>query len=393
MRAHLRLPLAVAIGIALFATVLSVYAQVADSNKSSGPKTELAGALTAADWERVDRGIEQALAWLAAQQQPDGSFPTRDQGQPGITSLCVMAFLSAGHQPGEGRYGEHINRGIDFALKCQQEDGLICYLVPERAHLHRGTSHTATYNHAITGLMLTEVFGQVGRDRSAKIQAAVNQAIKRTARLQVEPVKSTPVDEGGWRYLYHVAHSPSDSDLSATGWQLMFLRSAKNAQFEIDEQMVNRAVGYIERCFNPDTRQFIYGQVGVDRYTGRGLMGVGALSLALAGKHNTEMAKAAGDWILQNPFNVYGETTAELDRFHYSAYYCTNAMAQLGGKYWKEFFPTMAKTLLDAQTPEGYWPAELGANGEDAAFGPVYPTALSVLTLTPPYQLLPIYQR
>jgi hypothetical protein len=385
--------LLVGICVTLLVASARTPAQLAVAQIPGGPKNELAGALAPAEWERVDRGIEQALAWLAAQQQPDGSFPTRDQGQPGITSLCVLAFLSAGHQPGEGRYGQEINRAIDFALGCQQEDGLICYLVPEGAHVHRGTSHTATYNHAITALMLTEVFGQVGRDRSAKIQAAVNKALQRTTRLQVEPVKSTPLDEGGWRYLYHVAHSPSDSDLSATGWQLMFLRSAKNAQFEIDDRMVNRAVAYIERCFNPDTRQFIYGQVGRDRYTGRGLMGVGALSLALAGKHNTEMAKAAGDWLLQNPFTTYGETTAELDRFHYSAYYCTNAMAQLGGRYWKEFFPTMAKTLLDAQTPEGYWPAELGANGEDAAYGPVYPTALSVMTLTPPYQLLPIYQR
>src|SRR5688572_17606509 len=43
--------------------------------------------LPPADWERVQHAVERALAWLAAQQQPDGSFPTLEQGQPGVTSL------------------------------------------------------------------------------------------------------------------------------------------------------------------------------------------------------------------------------------------------------------------------------------------------------------------
>jgi len=357
------------------------------------PTTHLAAALSSAEWSRVDQGINRALTWIAAQQQADGSFPTRDQGQPAITSLCVMAFLSAGHLPGEGPYGEALNRAIDFALKAQQETGLFATLPSQASHVHRGASHTAMYNHAITGLMLCEVYGQVSRERSVRMSGAIKRALVFTKERQLQPVKQSPLDEGGWRYLYHVAHSPSDSDLSITGWKLMFLRSAKNAQFEIEDKIVNSAVAYVERCFEPDSRTFVYGQVGVDRYTGRGLMGVGALALALAGKHDTDMARAAGDWILKNPFDTYGATTARLDRFHYSAYYCSNAMAQLGGQYWQQSFPPLAKTLLEAQSSEGFWAAEIGSVNEDAAYGPVYPTALSVLTLTPAYQLLPIYQR
>jgi hypothetical protein len=391
MRAHLRLPLAVAIGIAVAAFPVTASSQVADSARSSDAKTELSRALSAAEWERVDGSVARALAWIASQQQPDGSFPTRDQGQPGITSLCVMAFLSCGHQPGEGRYGEVLNRAIDFTLTCQQDNGLLSFLTPEPRHVNQGASHTAQYNHAITGLMLTEAYGQVSRERSDKIQAAVKLALQRTERMQVEPAKRSPVDTGGWRYLYYYAPVPSDSDLSVTGWQLMFLRSAKNAQFDISDKMIQEATAYIERCYDAQQGRFVYGLLGRDRYTSRGMMGVGALSLALAGKHNTPMARAAGDWILQRPFATYGETTHGLDRFHYSAYYCSNAMAQLGGRYWQEFFPTLVNTLLDAQHPDGYWASEIGA--EDAMYGPVYPTALSVLTLTPAYQLLPIYQR
>ena len=95
----------------------------------------------------------------------------------------------------------------------------------------------------------------------------------------------------------------------------------------------------------------MYGLVGVDRYVSRGTMGVGALSLALGGKHNTPMARQVGDWLLRRPFAIYGETTNSHDRFHYAAYYCSNAMAQLGGNYWREMFPTLATTLLDNQRP------------------------------------------
>ena len=46
-------------------------------------------------------------------------------------------------------------------------------------------------------------------------------------------------------------------------------------------------------------------------------------------------------------------------------------MAQLGGHYWQQFFPPLAKTLLDAQSPDGCWLAE---SGEDGIYGSAYPT-------------------
>ena len=51
------------------------------------------------------------LGWLATQQADDGSFPTLPQAQPAVTSLCVLAFLSRGHQPGLGPYGGADGKG------------------------------------------------------------------------------------------------------------------------------------------------------------------------------------------------------------------------------------------------------------------------------------------
>jgi hypothetical protein len=66
-------------------------------------------------------------------------------------------------------------------------------------------------------------------------------------------------------------------------------------------------------------------------------------------------------------------------------------MAQLGGRFWKRFFPALAEVLLSNQAADGSWPAE--PDSGDAIFGNDYTTALAVLSLTPPYQLLTVYQR
>src|SRR5215217_3570839 len=68
--------------------------------KSSAAKTNdltPANVLTSAQWRRVDTAVGRAHTWLINRQQPDGSFPTLNSGQPGVTSLCMMAFIAHGH--------------------------------------------------------------------------------------------------------------------------------------------------------------------------------------------------------------------------------------------------------------------------------------------------------
>ena len=103
------------------------------------------------------------------------------------------------------------------------------------------------------------------------------------------------------------------------------------------------------------------------------------------------MALAAGDWLLAHPYRVFGELIGTWDKFFYGTYYCSQAAAQLGGRYWEKFFPPLVEVLLKAQSTDGSWPPEPG--GGVAMFGNSLTTALAVLSLTPPYQLLPVYQR
>src|SRR5688572_939418 len=69
------------------------------------PQPAAANILNSGQWVAINQSLERALAWLSQQQAADGSFISTDSGQPAITSLCVMAFLAAGHLPSEKIYG------------------------------------------------------------------------------------------------------------------------------------------------------------------------------------------------------------------------------------------------------------------------------------------------
>src|SRR5439155_23098935 len=96
----MRLFLLVALMVLSFAA-----APPAAQEKQRTPKTDL------------DQAVDGALAYLAANQDREGAWSASYRGKnPAITALAVMAFLSAGHIPGEGRYGDIVQRGIEYVL-------------------------------------------------------------------------------------------------------------------------------------------------------------------------------------------------------------------------------------------------------------------------------------
>jgi hypothetical protein len=111
----------------------------------------------------VDRAVTKALEFLATQQYANGSFKTPAMQDSGVHGLCVMAFLAKGHTPGQGPYGELINKGIDFVLAQQHPaTGIL---------IKSGNSHGSMYNHGMCTLLLSEVSGMVtpsGRRRSTR---------------------------------------------------------------------------------------------------------------------------------------------------------------------------------------------------------------------------------
>lgn len=369
-------------------------AQSTDTSLVSISETDV---LSPEEWDKVNEAVDRALTWVATTQNRDGSFPTMPHAQPGVTSLCLLSFLAHGHLPGEGEYGRQLDKAVDYIVACQKPNGLLALVSPNGERLNRNIDHeigyTVCYNHAIAGLVLSEAYAMNGSEKAKKLEPVIKRAMEATLEMQNWP-KEHPEDEGGWRYLDD--YDDRDSDLSVTGWQLMFLRSAKNAGFDVPDEPITRAIGYVRRCFRPEQGSFSY-KTGNENRISRGMSGAGVLALAHAGLHGTPEAKLAGEWILRSGFDEYNGfgrlngSRREDDRYHYGLLTCCQAMYQLGGPPWQEFYPPTVHAILSGQNTPGYW--EVENHFRDARFGEAYTTAICVLALGAPNQLLPVFQR
>jgi len=88
-----------------------------DDGPLIAPSSNLSSAMAAGEWSRVEGAVDRGLAWLSSQQEKDGRFPSdADAAQPAVTSLAIMAFLSRGHIPDQGRYGRQLTKAIEFVL-------------------------------------------------------------------------------------------------------------------------------------------------------------------------------------------------------------------------------------------------------------------------------------
>ena len=101
---------------------------------------------------QTQAAIDRALAWLAGRQNDDGSFGGNGYSRNvAVVSLAGMAFLSGGHTPGRGEYGQHVNRCVNYVLAAEDDSGFIC----DAAF----TSHGPMYDHGFATLLLAEIYG------------------------------------------------------------------------------------------------------------------------------------------------------------------------------------------------------------------------------------------
>src|SRR5580704_2651228 len=367
------------VSLAQVIPVFAAYAQERTSSSASavGRPTSSRELLTSEQWKRLDRAVDRGLKFLSGGQQSDGSFPTKDEGQPGVTSLCIMACLARGHQPGKGPYGAQIERAIDYVLDLQDPQvGAIMadrWIGPNHDQISRigdgmPRSFTGNYNHGIAGVMLGEVYGMTSAKRHERVRQAILKALEYTRQQQMRP-KRNPDERGGWRYVH--IDGTDDSDLSVTAWQLMFLRSARNAEFNVPKEWTREAMEYVHRTFDARDKVFLYALSGEGHYLSRGMVGAGIVCLELGGEHHSVEAKMAGDWILRSSFERYNASTHRDDRYHYGAFYCSQAMYQLGGEHWRQFFPKLLAVLTENQHANGSWQLETA----DPEFGNCYTTA------------------
>jgi prenyltransferase beta subunit len=309
----------------------------------------------------IDAAVQRGIEYLAKHQNGDGSFDA-GENKVAVTGLAVMAFLGCGHTPDVGRYGLAVRGGIDFLLSKAQPDGYF------------GKSHgKGMYDQGIVTLALAEAMGaEVDPARQQKIHAELVKAVK--VILDAQAVPKPEAQAGGWRY----DRTSADSDLSLSGWNALALRAAQDVGVDVPKEAVQKAVGFVLRCYNAAEKGFSY-QPGGNAQIGP--TGIGVLSLYLLDAGDRPERQEGAKFITGHAVN--DGTPFQ----YYAMYYVTQAANQAGGAVWVAASKATFDRLLATQGNQGAWPQRGQEPGE------VYSTAMAVLTLSVPYRLLPAYQR
>ena len=328
----------------------------------------------AAQWQRLEASVDRGLAWLVEEQAVNGCVgDSHPNVQPALTALAVMAALSAGHQPGSGPYGQWIERSVDYVLTTQ--DSLGFFVIDNK---YNGSA--ATYNHAIAGIMLAEVLGMADNARNDRITVAIDRGLVATTKLQQRHQESK-TDRGGWRYIKR--NTRNDADLSVTTWHLLFLRAAKNAGYAVPESLVTEASNFVRRCYNEEQAMFAYLPDSGASIT---MTAAGVLSLYLAGQVDDPRLIAGAEKLAAYDFE---HLNPGMTWPYYTCYHSSQAANQIDGKTRRKVLTGIATFLMSRQRNDGRWPAtERVSRG-----GNVYATSMAILSLTPAYQILPIYQQ
>ncbi len=355
------------LGVACIASPMRLHATFAvdaaaglpvDSGKVTAPEAS-ESVVTPQLIETISAGV----AYLASQQNADGSF---DGGGPKVamTALSLMSFLAAGHVQDSGKYGLVVHHAIDYLLAHVPADGYAGRVDGSRM-----------YGQGIIALALTEAYGvEEDATRRKQIMTVLRRMLKVIEKAQ--DVNKPENYAGGWRY----EPQSGDSDLSLSGWNALTLRAMRGIGLDVPKARVDRAVGFVIKCFRAEQKGFAYQPGGEPSVA---MTGVGLLNLYLLASAERPELPIAGAFLTSHPINQ------DTPFPYYTAYYATQAAYQAGGATWQSVWAAAHQHLSSLQQKDGGWPQS--KNGEEP--GRIYATAMSLLTLSVPYRILPIYQR
>jgi hypothetical protein len=313
----------------------------------------------------AEQAAARGLAYLRRSQQKTGHWGKR--GVPAhraaITSLAVMAFLSAGRAPDQGPHGEAITRGIRAVLRDQQPTGL---LAPEGDGL-------VMYSHGMSLLMLAQAHAVAPEGLRKDIRKALDRAVA----LSLKSQSSFGQGKGGWSYSPRATGS---ADMSVTGWNFVGLLAARDVGCVVPAERVAWAEAFVRRCHQIETGGF--GYMGPGRTPC--CTAEGALALALTSKWGA--ADPAVRAALANLSEEHAIPSEGYPRLTF--YLAMRALCLSKGLPAARARQALTGRLLREQLLDGGW----AARSSEEAYGPDLCTALGVLALTAPEWRLPPFR-
>lgn len=318
------------------------------------------------DGSGTQGAVENALRWLAANQEKDGCWnPVKHEGRehnknhPAVATACAtLPFYGAGYSERKGDYSGVIRNSIDYLNRAVSKQS-------------QKPQFGSNYGAALVLMALSE---------------SVIMANNPTSKRNAEHVAKYFIDQytarpgQGWGYL------AAGTDLSVTGWVILALKTAKMAQLPtLDSKEAKQAeLGYkkwLSEVTDAQTGMGSYrpGHKPSPNMTYVGMFVKQALSfkddpfLKVAAENTIKWANSNTTFQENRPKNLYG------------IYYGTLAAFQAGGDTWSAWNPVMKKSLVlsqrtgDAKELGGSWDPTHDHTGEIG--GRVYTTALLALTL------------
>lgn len=380
--------------------------------------------------EETEEAVLNGMRWLARHQNPDGSWGalslrercTSDAGcaslhanatdhyDVGLTGMALLTFLGAGYSHASQqkitdpvtretwRVGDIVSRGLKWLVAKQSPDGS---LSGPRVHM---------YNEALATMALCEAYG-LTRHRAWREPA------QRAAHFLAQAQRPSPADDGlwGWRYAPRqeiedqrvetgdttaYRRELSDSDTSVTAWALMALKSARLSGIEVDEAHFRGATSFVRWASAED------GLVGYLDPRGAGAKVTGPddhFDYHPAGM--SALGMCVRIFAEHDPADPFHELAAKrlvadlpkpgagrLGIDYYYWYYGSLALNQFdgpdsprkSGKYWNAWNKAMVEAVVELQETSTKSCRHGGWMVRDRWWhsgGPIYATALNVLTL------------
>ncbi len=360
----------------LFALVFSCFLCVL-MMFSPGAHAQASGNNPRARSDRSDplkKSVKKGVDFLVSKQRKDGSIRDTNGNETAMTSFALLGMLAVGHQPADPtKEGRTMNKALKFVLRDDRQ---------KKNGYFGKADGSRMYGHGVTTLMLSEV---VGKGVSEKQDRKIREATRKAVRLILKSQRGNGKARGGWRY----SPGGNDADMSVTVWQLMALRSAQNAGFDVPKQAIKEAVGYLRRSYHKKGENI--GGFGYQpnkrknkaRSVRYACVGAGLLSLQVTGHYEDRRVKAAANWLRKHEPNWNSKW------FLYGTYYYSQGMYQVGGEHADYAWQRVRSILLEHQKKDGSWRG--GRSHEKKSR--VYATSLALLALSVKYHYLPIYQR
>lgn len=330
------------------------------------------------EWEMTPQGeqaVERGLKWLSKNQGEAGNWESNDLG---LVALGALAYMSAGHMPDRGKYGDNVRRALDYIVSNAKTSGLL-NISGERRDM---------YNHGLSVFVLTQAYGVTNDRRMGQI---VDRGVKLICDVQAE--------DGGWDYV--ARRQQRGSDLSLAVMQAKALRAAMDMGLEIPPDNVEMAIRSVRSRYRPsggpDGKNYgdhpLAGRPGAFTYNGNkattAMAAAGAVCLQEFGQYKDFRIHRSMDRVLEDVKTKMKQSANHTPFDAYTLYYVAQGIYQVGGKRWREGYPLLRDATIKTQSSDGYW--EGGRVGGRP--GQLFGTSVAVFTLSIPNRYLPILQK